>query len=142
MRNYLDQNVNNTAAIDISRDGLSSPISQAPFTHIYTHTHSPSTATITSRVQLIPQHLSGSPPHSPLRNSMHGRMGMVCGTLSESSSPTSGSCSPSPSPTLLHQQHAVNDFSRYNTFKMVAPRLRRIQADPATVDLTPDVALR
>lgn len=140
MRNYLDQTSHNTATIDISRDGSSSPISQVPFTH--THTHTPSTATITSRVQLIPQHLSGSPPRSPLRNSMHGRMGMVCGTLSDSSSPTSGSCSPSPSPTLLHQQHAVNDFSRYNTFKMVAPRLRRIQADSATVDLTPDVALR
>lgn len=138
MRNYLDQTVNNTATIDISRDGSSSPTSQALFTH--THTHTPSTATITSRVQLIPQHLSGSPPHSPLRNSIHGRMGMVCGTLSDSSSPTSGSSSPSPSPTLL--QHAVNDFSRYNTFKMVAPRLRRIQADPVTVDLTPDVALR
>ncbi|KAG1810301.1 uncharacterized protein HD556DRAFT_1319336 [Suillus plorans] len=140
MRNYLDQTVNNTATIDISREVPPSSISQAPFTH--SHSHTPSTATITSRVQLIPRHLPGSPPHSPLRNSMHGRIGMVCGPGSDSSSPTSGSCSPSPSPTLLHQQHAVDDFSRYNTFKMVAPRLRRIRADPATVDLTPDVALR
>lgn len=140
MRNYLDQTVNNTATIDISRDVSPSSISQAPFTH--SHSHTPSTATITSRAQLIPRHLPGSPPHSPLRNSMHGRIGMVCGPGSDSSSPTSGSCSPSPSPTLLHQQHAVDDFSRYNTFKMVAPRLRRIRADPATVDLTPDVALR
>lgn len=139
-RNYLDQTVNNTATIDISRDVPPSSISQAPFTH--SHSHTPSTATITSRAQLIPRHLPGSPPHSPLRNSMHGRIGMVCGPGSDSSSPTSGSCSPSPSPTLLHQQHAVDDFSRYNTFKMVAPRLRRIRADPATVDLTPDVALR
>ncbi|KAG1848985.1 hypothetical protein F4604DRAFT_1761535 [Suillus subluteus] len=137
MRNYLDQTVNNTATIDISREPSS--ISQTPFTH--SHSHTPSTATITSRVQLMPQHLSGSPPHSPLRNSMHGRLGMVCGPGSDSSSPTSGSCSPSPSPTL-HQQHAANDFSRYNTFKMVAPRLRRIHADPAMVDLTPDVTLR
>lgn len=140
MRNYLDQTVNNTATIDISRDVPPSSISQAPFTH--SHSHTPSTATITSRAQLIPRHLPGSPPHSPLRNGMHGRIGMVCGPGSDSSSPTSGSCSPSPSPTLLHQQHAVDDFSRYNTFKMVAPRLRRIRADPATVDLTPDVALR
>ncbi|KAG2052094.1 hypothetical protein BDR06DRAFT_958181 [Suillus hirtellus] len=140
MRNYLDQTVNNTATIDISRDVPPSSISQAPFTH--SHSHTPSTATITSRAQFIPRHLPGSPPHSPLRNSMHGRIGMVCGPGSDSSSPTSGSCSPSPSPTLLHQQHAVDDFSRYNTFKMVAPRLRRIRADPATVDLTPDVALR
>lgn len=140
MRNYLDKTVNNTATIDISRDGSPSLIPQASFTH--SHSHTPSTATITSRVQLIPQHLSGSPPHSPLRNSMHGRMGVVCGPGSDSSSPTSGSCSPSPSPTLLHQQHAANDFSRYNTFNMVAPRLRRIHADTATVDLTPDVALR
>ncbi|KAG1777894.1 hypothetical protein EV702DRAFT_1098259 [Suillus placidus] len=141
MRNYLDQTVNNSATIDISRDGSSSSISQAPFTH--SHSHTPSTATITSRVQLTPRHISGSPPHSPLRNSMHGRMGMVCGPGSDSSSPASGSCSPSPSPTLLHQQHAVNnDFSRYNTFKMVAPRLRRIHADPAIVDLSSDIALR
>ncbi|KAG2107627.1 uncharacterized protein F5147DRAFT_613129 [Suillus discolor] len=140
MRNYLDQTINNTATIDISRDVPPSSISQAPFTHSHSHTHS--TTTITSRVQLIPRHPPGSPPHSPLRNSMHGRIGMVCGHGSDSSSPTSGSCSPSPSPTLLHQQHAVDDFSRYNTFKMVAPRLRRIRADPATVDLTPDVALR
>lgn len=134
MRNYLDQTVNNTATIDISTDSSPSSISQAPFTH--SHSHTPSTATITSRIQLIPQHLSGSPPHSPLRNSMHGRMGVVCRPTSDSSSPTSGSCSPSPSPTLLHQQHTVSDFARYNTFKMVAPRLRRIHADPATVDLT------
>lgn len=140
MRNYLDQTVNNSATIDISRDGSSSSISQPPFTH--SHSHTPSTATITSRVQLTPRHLSGSPPHSPLRNTMHGCMGMVCGPGSDSSSPASGSCSPSPSPTPLHQQHAVNDFSRYNTFKMVAPRLRRIHADPAIVDLTPDIALR
>ncbi|KAG2145479.1 uncharacterized protein EDB93DRAFT_508234 [Suillus bovinus] len=140
MRNYLDQTVNNAATIDISRNVSPSSISQAPFTH--SHSHTPSTATITSRVQFMPRHLPGSPPHSPLRNSMHGRMGMVCGPGSDSSSPTSGSCSPSPSPTLLHQQHAVDDFSRYNTFKMVAPRLRRIRADPATTDLTPDVALR
>ncbi|KAG2121302.1 hypothetical protein DEU56DRAFT_984341 [Suillus clintonianus] len=145
MRSYLDQTANNTATIDISRDGSSSPLSQAPFSH--SHTHTPSTATITSRVQLISRHPSGSPPHSPLRNNMHGRMGMLCEPGSDSSSPTSGSCSPSPSPTLVHQhqhqhQHAVDEFTRYNTFKMVAPRLRRIRADPVTVDLTPDDALR
>ncbi|KAG0707146.1 hypothetical protein DFH29DRAFT_50625 [Suillus ampliporus] len=139
VRSYLDQTANNTATIDISRDSSSSPLSHAPFSH--SHSHTPSTATITSRVQLMPQHLSRSPPHSPLRTSMHARMGMVCGPGSDSSSPTSGSCSPSPSPTLLHQ-HAIDEFPRYNTFKMVAPRLRRIRADPATVDLTPDGPLR
>ncbi|KAG1744657.1 uncharacterized protein EDB91DRAFT_1246772 [Suillus paluster] len=139
MRSYLDQTTNNTATIDISRDSSSSPLPQAPFSH--SHSHTPSTTTITSRVQLMPRHLPPSPPHSPLRTSMHARMGIVCGSSSESSSPISGSCSPSPSPTLLHQ-HAIDEFPRYNTFKMIAPRLRRIRADPATVDLTPNGALR
>ncbi|OJA17826.1 hypothetical protein AZE42_06159 [Rhizopogon vesiculosus] len=129
-RSYLDHAANNAAIIDISRDGSSSSPPHSPFSH--THSHTASTATITSRVQLISQHRSRSPPRSPLRSSMRP---------SVSPSPRSGSCSPSPSPTLSHSR-GTDEVPRYNGLRTVAPRLRSIRADMATVDLTPDGALR
>jgi len=129
-RSYLEHAANHPAIIDISRDGSSSPPLHSPLSHA--HSHTSSTATITSRVQLMSQHRSRSPPHSPLRSSIHP---------SVSSSPRSGSCSPSPSSTLMHS-HGMDELSRYNSLKTVAPRLRHIRADLATVDLTPDGALR
>jgi len=126
-RSYFDHTVNHLAMIDISRDGSSSPPPHPSSSH--THSHTPPTTTVTSRIQLISQHPSGSRPRTPLRSSLHP------------SEPSSPSCSPSPSPTLL-QSRGVDNLSRYNNLKTVGPHLRHICGDLATVDLTPDGALR